>query len=339
MVGTVSPPEANLFPISREMVYDLADAMEFPNPLFVDQEYAQKSRFGGLICPPLATWKEWRQAIGYFGAGQDGILEIPTSIKSYGFNGGAQWTFYRPAFAGDLMTRRYRVTDVYEKEVRSGLLVFVRREEIQTNQKGQVVVKAERLNIFRQLRDKLQKEGEDGQPNPLPSVSPPEQNAFHETLPWNPGPQRYFENVAVGQGMLSLVKGPITTTHLVRWAAANGNYARIHWDLPFALLRQGLSNVVVNGTLKNQYLGEMLMEFAGEEGWLRRFYIEHRGMDLAGDVLTTFGSVTAMREMGGYGLVDCDIGLRNQRGVQTATGNATLVRPNRGQRLPLEWVD
>jgi acyl dehydratase len=139
--------------------------------------------------------------------------------------------------------------------------------------------------------------------------------------------------------MPSLVKGPITTTHLVRWAAANGNYARIHWDLPFALLRQGLPNVVVNGTLKNQYLGQMLMEFAGEEGWLRRFYIEHRGMDLAGDVLTTFGSVTAMREMGGYGLVDCDIGLRNQRGVQTATGNATLVIPNRGQRLPLEWVD
>jgi acyl dehydratase len=131
----------------------------------------------------------------------------------------------------------------------------------------------------------------------------------------------------------------MTTTHLIRWAAANGNYARIHWDLPFAQLHQGLPNVVVNGSLKNQYLGQLLLNFAGEEGWFKRFYVEHRGMDFPGDVLTAFGAVTGKREVGGYGHLDCQVGLRNSRGQQTASGHATVVLPKRGQSLPLEWEE
>ena len=88
----------------------------------------------------------------------------------------------------------------------------------------------------------------------------------------------------------------MTTTHLIRWAAANGNYARIHWDLPFAQLHQGLPNVVVNGSLKNQYLGQLLLDYAGDGGWFRRFYVEHRGMDFPGDTLTAAGIVTGKRE-------------------------------------------
>jgi len=338
LVGTVSDLEANLFPISREMVYDLADAIEFPHPMFLDEAYAGRSRFGRLICPPLATWKEWKQPINYFGAGQEGILEIPTSIKSYGFNGGAEWNFVRPAYVGDTMTRQYRVTDVYEKEGRSGLLAFVHREETQTNQKGQVVVKIKRVNIFRELREEAEGTVNEATMK-LTLVSPPSRNEVVVGPRWKVGPQRWFEEVSVGQDVTPLVKGPVTTTHLVRWAAANGNYARIHWDLAFTMLLQKLPNVVVNGTLKNQYIGEMLMRFAGDEGWLKRYYIEHRGMDYAGDSLTAHGKVTATRDMRHYGLVELEVGLRNQRGQQSATGSATVALPKRDKRLPLEWEE
>lgn len=339
LVGTYSQPEVNLFPISPEMVYDLADAIEYPNPLFLNQEYALKSRFGGLICPPMATWKEWRQTINHFGAGQEGILEIPAPFRSYGFNGGALWTFYRPAYVGDLMTRRYRVTNVYEKQGRSGLLVFVHREEVQTNQRGQMVVKVQRVSIHRELEEEPGQTSEGKEAVRLPTVSPPGHGETLAKPPWDLPPQRCFEDVEAGLELTSLTKGPVTTTHLVRWAAANGNYARIHWDLPFAILRQRLPNVVVNGTLKNQYLGQMLAQFAGEEGWLRRYYIEHRGMDLAGDVLTAFGKVTGKSDEGDYGLVECEIGLRNNHGEQTALGSATVALPKMGQRLPLEWPE
>jgi acyl dehydratase len=104
-------------------------------------------------------------------------------------------------------------------------------------------------------------------------------------------------------------------------------------------LHQGLPNVVVNGSLKNQYLGQLLLNFAGEEGWFKRFYVEHRGIDFPGDVLTAFGAVTGKREVGGYGHLDCQVGLRNSRGQQTASGHATVVLPKRGQSLPLEWEE
>ena len=154
----------------------------------------------------------------------------------------------------------------------------------------------------------------------------------------SPG-QRYFDDVAVGDRLPPVTKGPLTTTHLVRWAAANGNYARIHWDLPFAQSEQGLPNVVVNGSLKNQYLGQLLIDFAGEEGWFKRFFVQHRGMDFPGDVLTASGVVTGKREEEGFGLVDCAVELSNSRGYQTAAGEATVALPRRGQSLPLVWPE
>ncbi|MEE3142053.1 MAG: hypothetical protein VX307_05615, partial [Chloroflexota bacterium] len=168
-------------------------------------------------------------------------------------------------------------------------------------------------------------------------VSPPDPGVVIPKPPKELATQRYFENITVGEALTPVVKGPITTTHLVRWAAANGNYARIHWDLPFAQLRQGLANVVVNGSLKNQYLGQLLTDFASVEGWFKRFYVQHRGMDYPGDVLTASGAVTGKREDSGYGYVDCTVVLENSRGEQTAAGQATVILPKRGQSLPLVW--
>ena len=96
---------------------------------------------------------------------------------------------------------------------------------------------------------------------------------------------------------------------------------------------------MINGTLKNQYLGEMLMRFAGDEGWLQRYYIEHRGMDFAGDTLTAFGKIVRTKGMEDYGLVELEVGLRNQRGQQNATGSATVALPKRGSKLSLEWEE
>jgi acyl dehydratase len=341
LIGHETPPQRNRFPISDEMAYDVADAIEDPNPLYTDTDHARRSRFGGLLCPPLATWKDIAPPIGYFGAGQDWHFEVPLPFDSYGLNGGSDWQFLRPAYVGDWITREFRILDIYEKQGRSGPLVFIVRQETQTNQAGQVINKAKRVSIHRALppRGQSSQEARIAEQLTTVAVSPPDP----ETVIPKPQPeaseQRYYEDVDVGTELTSVVKGPMTTTHLIRWAAANGNYARIYWDLPFAQLHQGLPNVVVNGSLKNQYLGQLLLDFAGEEGWFKRFYVEHRGMDFPGDVLTAFGTVTSKQEMDGYGYLDCRVGLRNSRDQQTASGHATIVLPKRGKSLPLEWEE
>ena len=337
LIGTESPPERNRFPLSEEMAYDLADATEDPNPLYVDRDHAKRSRFGDLLCPPLATWKDIAPPIGYFGAGQESHFQVPLPFNSYGLNGGSDWQFLRPAYVGDWITRQFRILDIYEKEGRSGPLVFVVRLETQTNQHGQTVNLAKRISIH---RAPAKEEGFSSTPKAVGEhveVSPPTADAVVPKPDIVGKDQRYFEEVSVGHELSPVVKGPMSTTNLVRWAAANGNYARIHWDLPFAQLRQGLANVVVNGSLKNQYLGQLMVAFAGEEGWFKRFYVEHRGMDYPGDVLTAFGSVSNKKERDGFGNVECQVGLRNSRGEQTASGWATVVLPKMNQSLPIVW--
>ncbi len=341
LIGLETEPERNRFPISAEMAFDVADAIEDYNPLYVDADHAGQSRFGGLLCPPLAAWKDIAPPIGYFGAGQEWHFEVPLPFNSYGLNGGSDWQFLAPVRVGAWITRQFRILDIFEKQGRSGPLVFIVRQETQTDQDGMELSRAKRVSIHRALPA-----GE--QPNDVAQVAdqlvtvpvaPPNPEVILDKPEPSSGAQQYFEDIEVGAVLRPVIKGPITTTHLIRWAAANGNYARIHWDLPFAQLRQGLPNVVVNGSLKNQYLGQLLLDFAGEEGWFKRFYVQHRGMDFPGDTLTAFGAVTDKREMKGYGYVDCMVGLRNDRGEQTASGAATVILPRRGQLLPLVWEE
>jgi acyl dehydratase len=339
LIGTETSPERNRFPLSDEMAYDLADATEDPNPLYIDKAAAEASRFKGLLCPPLATWKDIAPEIGYFGAGQDSHFDVPLPFNSYGLNGGSDWQFLRPAYVGDWVTRQFRIVDIFEKQGRSGLLVFVVRRETQTNQDGDAISVADRVSIHRSRppSEEVKAVADAGEGLNSVVISPP---APDQTVPRTihaAGAQNHFEDVSVGMVLEQVIKGPLTTTHLVRWAAANGNYARIHWDLPFAQVHQGLSNVVVNGSLKNQYLGQLMIKLAGPEGWFKRFYVEHRGMDYPGDVITASGTVTAVRDVGGYGHVDCDINLTNNRGEQTAFGRGTVVLPKKGQSLPLVW--
>ena len=142
------------------------------------------------------------------------------------------------------------------------------REETQTDQHGAELSRARRVSIHRALPA-----GE--QPTDVAqvaadlttvAVAPPKPEVILPKPEPTAGTQRHFEEVSVGDDLPAVVKGPMTTTHLIRWAAANGNYARIHWDLPFAQLTQGLPNVVVNGSLKNQYLGQLLLDFRRRRG-------------------------------------------------------------------------
>ena len=339
LIGGETQPEKNRFPLSDEMAYDLADATEDPNPLYVDKAVAEASRFKGLLCPPLATWKDIAPSIGYFGAGQESHFDVPLPFNSYGLNGGSDWQFLRPAYTGDWITRQFKVMDIFEKQGRSGPLVFIVRRETQSNQHGDVISVADRVSIHRSrpTGEEVAAVADSGQGLESVVISPP---APDHTVPrsvYRGGQQKHFEDISVGAELEKVIKGPLTTTHLVRWAAANGNYSRIHWDLPFAQIHQGLPNVVVNGSLKNQYLGQLMIKFAGPEGWFKRFYVEHRGMDYPGDIITASGTVTAIREVGNYGHVECEVNLNNNRGDQTASGRGTVVLPKKGQSLPLIW--
>jgi len=76
-----------------------------------------------------------------------------------------------------------------------------------------------------------------------------------------------------------------------------------------------------------------------EDGWLWKIGFQYRGMDPVGSTLTAWGKVIDKRQVGDYGIVECEIGLSNQDGVNGTPGTATAVFPLRGGKpIPYPFV-
>jgi hydroxyacyl-ACP dehydratase HTD2-like protein with hotdog domain len=69
---------------------------------------------------------------------------------------------------------------------------------------------------------------------------------------------RAFEDIAVGDALTPLTRGPLTPVHLVRWSAAIENWHRIHYDQPFATDHDGLQSLLINGSWKQHFAVQMV---------------------------------------------------------------------------------
>ena len=138
----------------------------------------------------------------------------------------------------------------------------------------------------------------------------------------------YYEDADVGTEITPLVKHP-TTAQLVRWAGATGDFNQVHYDKDFAQNAE-LPGVIVHGLLKWQFLIQMLMEWVGEEGTVRKVSCQYRGMDFPGDTLTCKGTVINKFVDGDQHCLECEICVENQRGERTTPGRAIVVVPSRG---------
>ena len=65
-----------------------------------------------------------------------------------------------------------------------------------------------------------------------------------------------------------MATGPFTTAHLMRWSAAMENWHKIHYDLPFATEHDKLPGLLINGSLKQQFLAQSLKDWAGPTVWV-----------------------------------------------------------------------
>jgi acyl dehydratase len=141
-------------------------------------------------------------------------------------------------------------------------------------------------------------------------------------------PQNYYENIEVGAVIGPLEKDP-TTQQLVKYAGASGDFYEIHYDKDFAL-KNNLPGVILHGALKNAFLGQLMTDFAGELGWLRKLSVQYRGMDQPGTQVVCKGRVTKKYVEGADHMVDCEIWLENAKGEKTTPGSATVILPSRG---------
>jgi len=149
----------------------------------------------------------------------------------------------------------------------------------------------------------------------------------------------YYDDVSVGMELPRLQKGPMTTMHLMRWSSAMENFHRIHYDTPFAVEHDKLPGVLVNGSLKQQFVMQLLADWAGPDGWVWKASFQFRAMNLIGETLAIWGRVTDKRDGPGYGLVELDIGILNDAGKESTPGKATVaLRYRNGRPVPYPFL-
>ena len=134
-----------------------------------------------------------------------------------------------------------------------------------------------------------------------------------------------WEEVSEGMELPELKKN-CSTQQLVLWAAGSGDFYQIHYDLEFAK-STGLDGLIVHGALKHAFLGQLLHDWIGNEGRIKRFGCSYRGMDVPNQDIMCRGKVVKKYEENGERLVDVQVWTENPEGKQTTPGTATVRLP------------
>jgi acyl dehydratase len=139
--------------------------------------------------------------------------------------------------------------------------------------------------------------------------------------------QVYFDDVEEGTELPTLRKDP-TTQQLVKYAGASGDYYQIHYDQNFAK-NNGLPDVILHGALKGSWLGQVMTDWIGEGGDLKKLVTQYRGMDVPGTPILGKGIVKSKRVENGENIVECEIWLENHEGTKTTLGTGIVALPSR----------
>ncbi len=148
LLGTTTGPVIN--EVEAGAIRRYAEAVDDPNPLYSDVEYARKSKYSEIICPPgFFGWakKVSNESVEMMGAVfgtliEAGLLRI--------LDGGVDYDFYLPVRAGDTLMWYARFADAKERIGKSGeRMVFITMELTFMNQNGDTVARRRQTFIAR----------------------------------------------------------------------------------------------------------------------------------------------------------------------------------------------
>jgi acyl dehydratase len=127
-----------------------------------------------------------------------------------------------------------------------------------------------------------------------------------------------------GDALASVERPPITTTQLVQYAGASGDFNRIHYDEPFAK-EGGFPSVIAHGMLSMAFFGQLVADWAGGPQHVVRLGARFKAVTFPGERITVGGEVTARDEAAGT--VELKLVAKKPDGTVTLEGSATVRLP------------
>lgn len=339
---------------TRDAIYHLALAVGDLSPLYVDEEYAQKTRWGTLIAPPIIVQTmDTLRAVGSSGLpeGLPGVHSIWT---------GSRYEFERPVKLNDRVTHKCYLKEVTERPSSFGdnRSIYQTYEAVYWNQAGEKIG-VRQDTWMRAERKKTAEKKKYGEVS-LAEWAPADIARFMEEYR---RPTRraavWWDDIQVGDKLGPIIKGPLTPTaeiafesyfgiYLVGNVVAANLYAkhpalmipneqgvpeppqRVHWDNTFTQRLLGLPGAYDLGPERCSWLMQGVTDFIGDNGLLTMIDVQYRKFNYMGDVSWVRGEVTEKLERDGKAYIRCTIECVNHRDEVTAKGVAEAEVPKRG---------
>lgn len=142
------------FTVTDHDIRRFATAIGASDPIHFDRETAVQAGFADIVAPTLFTYVVRMHAYTLIDPSlldEDGSpsSDVPPLPTRRAMAGEVSIEIDRRIIAGDVITVDKRVIDLYEKEGRSGPLVFVQFEFTFSNQRGESVATEQFTRIYR----------------------------------------------------------------------------------------------------------------------------------------------------------------------------------------------
>ncbi len=142
--------------------------------------------------------------------------------------------------------------------------------------------------------------------------------------------QRYFEDIEVGEALEQMIVTP-TKRLAIKFAGASGDFYEIHYDKDFAIAA-GQLDVIVHGAQKAAFSAQMLTNWMGLQGVLKKVSCSFRGIDFFDVDLICNGKVIDKFVDEDDHCVECEVWIDNAKGDRTTLGGGVVALPLKGEQ-------
>ena len=331
----------------RHFCWSLGDE----NPLFCDPQYGQASRWKSALAP------------GCFLYTIDTTVVAPKLRGIQWLYGGTDFEWYRPIRHRDSFKVRARLLDAVEKRGGKAKSFIIQTGEVlYTNQHGELVCKA--LGSTARVPRARAEGGLKYAARDTHRYTPDELlHIAHaiESEELRGAAPRFWEDVEVGASVQPMLKGPLNITDMICWYSGGGHSYQAHrraamyrkrhpadayidpktgaQDSPArghaeqAMAREvGMPGSYDVGPQRISWIGQLMTNWMGDDGFLRRLKVSVRRPNIFGDVSWCRAKIVDKRIEAAVHLVELAVSVENQLGEVTASGMAVVELPARGAR-------
>jgi hypothetical protein len=151
-------------PVQEGEVRRFFQATMDPKPRYWDEKWAAASRYGKPVAPPAFAVHAFRRKPddlhdpldsmgdpdfdGVSRAMRPGLPNVPVPLSGI-LNGGYEYEFYSYAKVGERIRCRSTYRDIYQRDGKSGPMVFVLVEDEYATADGRPLLKSMNINIMR----------------------------------------------------------------------------------------------------------------------------------------------------------------------------------------------